>query len=660
MANINEKGSYFPELDYAARDYMPFGTRIKEGAKDGTDLMVGPGDNFCERCIFYYKNLAAKNVIKKGPWPIKCRGDKSKLIEQVDPQILAQLPPTAREEIEISLDPVAWSQKKLGIDPTWYQRELLRCSSLRKVVRAGRRSGKTYAMCLDILFSAFTKEGKDILGYTILVVCPYEAQVKKIFEDIENLARASPDIAASIRSSRKSSPFEITFHNGASIRGFPAARKQGAASKKIRGQGGNKVYLDEEDYMADEDIETIMAVTADQTDVAVWGSSTPTGIRKKYWKKCVDKSLGYKEFHYISAESPRWTADNEQFLKNTYSQGGYNREFNAEFGQPVQGVFRQKDLDACLQKYEYSKLTRNSQYHYVMGVDWNKHTGTHLVMLEHGWEDDQHWYKVVDKQIIRKTDFTQHDGVNAVIAMDKKWKPDYIYVDEGYGAMQIEALWRFDKMNPQLKLDYRHRIVAVLGNTKIQLPDPRGGQLDPKPIKPFMIDTLAHWVEFGLLVLPMSEDTDSTIVEDELPFLNIGLVQQMRDFKVEGVSPTGIPKYSQGYEHTLMALCFATLGMVLNFSEAAQGTGFNQISYNPTPFGAPPESEPKTQTDVRQKSEDARKKREDLKPNRNLATFLKEPWKPQGLSALGERGYRYRDRFGPFSTGSGGSGRLIP
>lgn len=660
--NNENKGTYFPELDYEARGHTPFGTRMEKAGKDGGDDMIAPEGNFCDRCILYYKNLSKAKVIDPGVWPITCRGDKSKYIENVDPKIMAQLPPETREELICSLDPVAWVEKHFKVYPYWYQKEMLRCSSQFKVARAGRRLGKTATMCMDIWHSAFTKEGKDVLGYTILVVCPYEAQVKKIFEDLLALSQQSPAVAASIKSVRKSSPFEITLHNGASIRGFPAARKTGAASKKIRGQGAHKVYLDEEDYMADEDIETVLAVLVDQPDTAIWGASTPTGIRGKYWKMCTVKQDGFKEFHFISAESPRWTLKMEKLLRSVYSQGGYDREFNAEFGQPAQGVFRQTDLDRCLRKYAYADIEKNPMFHYVMGVDWNKHTGTHMVMLEHGVDaNEQHFYRLVDKQVIRRTEFTQHDGVEAVVAMDKKWKPDFIYVDEGYGAMQIEALWRHDKNNPHLNLDYRRRIVPVFGNQMIELPDPRGGEPLKKPVKPFMVDMLAHWVELGLMQFPESEDTHSTLIEEEMPFLNVGVVQQMRVFKVEKYSPTGVPRYSQGYEHTLMALCFAALGMTLNFSEVRKGGGINQIAYNPEPFGKP--SEQKTEPiDLQKRSEEFKKKKEELKPDRNLVDKPRNVFglKKGIVDGTGFRRPSILGRSGPFRGNGGSSGRIIP
>jgi hypothetical protein len=438
-------------------------------------------------------------------------------------------------------------------------------------------------MSIKILHSAFTKNGKDVGRYVILVVCPYEAQVKAIFDNILALKNRSPELIESFDGSSMS-PWEIRWKNGSVIKGFSAAKKTSARSNKIRGQGANEVYFDEIDYMADEDIETVMAVLLDQPDTTVWMSSTPTGIRSKFWQMCVDKMKGFKEFHYVSKESPRWKPHIEELMLGMYSQGGYDREFNAEFGQPMQGVFRQKDLDRARFKWDYSKAKRVDNTHLVMGVDWNKHTGTHIVLLESGMTDNGPLYKVVYKEVIRKSDFTQHEGVEAILRIDREWHPDYIYVDEGYGAMQVEALWRYDKLNPHLRLDYAKRIRKVQGNENVIIPNPLGGDPIKKMAKPFMVDSLAHWVELGFLKIPECEDTQTPLIEAEIPFVNIGLIQQMREFRVEKYSPSGQPRYSQGYEHTLMALGFAALGTLMNFSELKQTISTVQAVYDPRLF----------------------------------------------------------------------------
>lgn len=665
MAEINSgeentgEIAYIPELDYAANNWQPFGVRHPSGDDKTEDFMQGPPGSLCDRCVHYYKNLAQHDIVKG--WPIKCQGDKSTFIDQYSSDDLAQLTEEERTEVTANLDPVVWAKRFLGFECRWYQADMLRCSSQFKSVRAGRRSGKSETMSIKILHSLFTKNGKDTNRYVVLIVCPYESQVKALFDNIKSMINRSPELIESFDGATMS-PWEIRLKNGSVAKGFSSSKGSTARSNKIRGQGANEVFFDEIDYMADEDIETVMAVLLDQPDTGVWMSSTPTGLRSKFWQMCTMKNKGFKEFHYISKESPRWTAHVENLMLGIYSQGGYDREFNAEFGQPMAGVFRQIDLDKCRFKHDYSKAKRDPNAFIVMGVDWNKHTGTHIVILEGGTVDGMPLYRVVYKEVIRKQEFTQHEGVEAIVRLDKDWKPDFIYVDEGYGAMQIEALWRFDKMNPQMRLDYIRRVRKVNGNENVIIPSPLGGEPIKKAAKPFMIDTLAHWLELGVLKIPANEDTHTQLVEAELAYLNIGLIQQMRNFRIEKYSPDGRPRYSQGYEHTLMALGFAAMGMVLNFSELKQSVSSVQIVYDPSLFGS--QKAPSNELNVIDSPVGRANPAKELRPTRTTmdpGPAPKDgPPRKSGLSDIGSAKIGLNIDRGFYSRRPSGPGRTIP
>lgn len=583
LPSVPTAGSYRPELDYESRNYKPFGVPTGFKKLDGTEQRKWPGEHFCDRCVHYYKSLKADGIIQQ--WPMVCQWDKATHFSKIPQETRDQMTVEEQAIVEQSMDPVIWTRDVLNWDADWYQAEMLRCSSQFKVVRGGRRLGKSETMCRDMLHKACTKKGRDG-KYTLLVLCPYEAQVKMVFDNLLSIISASSFLSSSVEGHTKN-PWEIRFHNGTRIRAFSVGRKSGARSDKVRGQGADDIYFDEADYMADEDIEVIFAVLADKPDTSIWLSSTPTGARSKYWMLCVDKQQGFKEFHYVSSESPRWTPKVEEMLRAVYSVGGYDREFNAEFGTPTAGVFRPDDLDECVKDYTYESIKRNPKYHYTIGVDWNKTTGTHLIVLEAGTGKNGPFYRVVEKQIIRKSEFTQHEGVMAVIALDQKWKADYIYVDEGYGGTNIEMLWKYDRDHPQKRLNFQKRLRSVHGNEMVEIPDPRNAaEIIRKPSKPFMIDVVAKWVEHHLISFPKHEDTQTPIIESEVQFANIGLVQQMRSFKVEKLSPEGRPRYSQGYEHTFMALCFAAYAMVRGFSELWQQTQLAMsIRMRATAFG---------------------------------------------------------------------------
>jgi hypothetical protein len=600
-------GEYLPELDYAGRQYQPFGTRIKADSPLKPDKVFPPEGHFCNRCVSYYRTLAEKKFYDPADfpergWPIKCSGDRSLRIQTITEEMmdeyvangLVEDTDEGRARFRLTYDPVKWAELELGIVPDWYQAEMLRCSSQYKVARAGRRVGKSYSMEMEILWRAFTKDGKQKDRFEILIICPYEAQVKRIFDELLVMLNRSDALRRSYKRHAKS-PWEIELNNGSIIRGFSAGRKTGAKSDKVRGQGADGIYFDEIDYMSDDDIETVLASQASQKDTFVWMTSTPTGARSKMWTMCHSKELSYKEFHYISAESPRWDSDTERMMKAVYSAGGYEREFYAEFGTPTSGVFRQQDLDRCLRKYTYeeTRYKRNPEWKYVLGVDWNKYTGTHLIVLERGHTEKGVFYKVVDKKIIRKAEFQQHAGVEEVIRMAMAWNVDFVYVDQGYGDMQVENLWRQDLEHPELKLDFARKLKAIHGNQNIVIRDPRNPAMEiTKAAKPFMVDLLSAWVSANVIFFPEEEDTESTLVEEEIPFLNIGLVQQMRAFRVEKYSPTGQPRYTQGYEHTLMALCFAVLGMAENFTEINEFTPDTTLKVHKEPFGVKSSTEP--------------------------------------------------------------------
>lgn len=634
---------YFPENNYAARNYEPIGKRIRSTQPGVPDIVEGPSGHFCDRCSDYYRNLATQNVFDPNDkdfdgsgWPVICYGDRSKRKEEFGPERIEQMvadgviedSTEGREAFLLQLDPIKWADVEFGLKLDWYQQEILLCTSQWKAVRGGRRIGKSTDLEVEILFSMFTKDGKDIDRYEILVVCPYEVQVKKIFDDLIMLINRSPRLRGSMKRSSKS-PWEIEFHNGAVVRGFSSGKKTGARSDKIRSQGAHKIYFDETDFMADEDIETILAVMGSQKDTSVWMSTTPTGARSKFWMLCTDKKLRYKEFHYISSESPRWADSVERQLKAIYSPGGFLREFLAEFGTPTEGVFNQFRLDKSLRNYSYASCQRVPHFKYVMGVDWNKNTGTHMIVLEQGWKEldggmKSVYYKVVDKVVVRKQEFLHHETMQTLMRLDAKWRCDYIYVDQGYGEVQVEGLYREDLANPHLNLRYTERLKAIHGNHTVILKDPRNPGLEiKKPAKPFMVDLLAAWVDANVIFFPESEDTHAQLIESELAFLEIGLIQQMREFRIEKFSPQGQPRYTQGYEHTLMALCFAALGMAMNFSEINEQNIDGSVVYNSTPLGAPrPENQTDTQKQDNQANSLAANKRlhEMTRPSRTTDT----------------------------------------
>jgi len=671
--------SYIPENDYIKNGYSPIGRQQfeEDGTlilnRDGDPYMAGPDEHFCKRCVHYYDRLANEKLFDKGEWQMPCKGDKTWRGASITDEDLAQSGMDEEEikQYRIGIDPVAWIEYEFNMRADWYQADMMRCSNLWKAARAGRRVGKTTVLCWDILYSCFFKDGYVQTKFEYLIICPYEAQVKKIFDNIEDFIGRSHNMRASVKAVRKSPYWEIEFYNGSVVRGFSSGRKTGARSDKIRGQDADAIGFDEIDYMADEDIEAIFAVLSSNQRVRMWMSTTPTGARSKFHTVCTDKRQGFKEFWFISKESPRWTPRAENFFKSMYSQSGYDREFNAEFGTPTEGVFRQSDLDSALRQYDYDQMQRHKDRIYILGVDWNKLTGTHLVVVEIDPKRKKGARAaVVDKQIIRPQEFTQIAGVEAVVLMDKKWGCDYVYVDEGYGATQVELLHRIDKQQPAAQLNYAKRLVAVNMSEKVEFRDPRNASLVVKKhAKPFMIDLLAGWISSGQLVLPAHEDTTVALIESELAYLEVGLVQQMREFRVEKYSPQGHPRYTQGYEHTLTALALAVMGFAVNFSEFNDYKPVSDMYVGLTPVGTDPDDlenrYPGKSLEQARKArrQEFQKLREELAPGRSTGTGSgQEEYTSEIVEFMQTmNGYKTKGKSGrnPLRSGFRGSPRRI-
>ena len=98
---------------------------------------------------------------------------------------------TQQRELHVAKDIVTWSKTFLGVEPRVYQTLILRHPSLRKVLRAGRRLGKTVSMSLLLLHYSYTnKNAKSI------VIAPMKAQVEVIYKEVyqKELKGGSADI----------------------------------------------------------------------------------------------------------------------------------------------------------------------------------------------------------------------------------------------------------------------------------------------------------------------------------------------------------------------------------------------------------------------------------------------------------------------------------
>jgi hypothetical protein len=131
---------------------------------------------------------------------------------------------TDEERLEQLSDPCLWAETNLQ-DPNkpaqplrlrWYQKEIINDNIQRRILRMGRRTGKTATLAIIALNKAYTH-----FNYQILITAAYDSQVQEIFEQMLRMAENSPLLAPGIERTRQR-PYEIWLTNGSLIRGMVA------------------------------------------------------------------------------------------------------------------------------------------------------------------------------------------------------------------------------------------------------------------------------------------------------------------------------------------------------------------------------------------------------------------------------------------------------
>jgi hypothetical protein len=485
----------------------------------------------------------------------------------------------AQRQIHIASDPVLWAQTILTIKPRAYQALVLRDPNHQKVLRFGRRLGKTVTLSILALWYAYThQEGK------VLVIAPMKSHVELIYKEVmgmvEKSAAKSNLLLDAIPRAVTAPQFEIDFVNRSSIKFFTTGVKSNNKTNVARGQEADIIILDEMDYMGGEDLVAIYAMLQKTNDEKedkkqLIGASTPSGLRETFWKWNTDPEEQFSAFYFPSYVNPFWDAEEEKRQRKKYpDETKYQQEIEADFGEPAEGVYPRKHVDRAFKtqapwSYDLSEIFVEERSHYVMGVDWDKvGAGVNIVILEicgPDYEDSRfaNRSRVIYREEINKGAFTYTAAVDRIIFLNAYFNLDHIYVDKGAGEVQIELLHKHGLAHPETML--QHKVKGFQFRENIEVHDPYTLQPEKKPVKQFMVTNLYRMLEDDKIV--MSEE------DDELYFQLISYVVLRR-------SAYGEPIYGPGggaVDHAHDALILACLAAQQNYDE------FLQVKYARTP-----------------------------------------------------------------------------
>ena len=509
------------------------------------------------------RNCQKEQIQKYGEITIKCKGPRS--IDIIPEEIIQVMTQEELDKVRQSVDPYYWAEKNIDIfqkdsekrlfSYRWYQDIQIKCSSSKKAVRCGRRTGKSYGLSLDIFERMMNNP-----NYQVLVVTPFLSQAKELADTVRKLIRAvNPELGDwdSIVARSVTSPYqEIRFTNGSTFKAFTAGNDNANA---VRGQGAHLIVIDEADFLSQEAFDSIMAILMDKPNTEIICTSTPMGENIMFK---LSNSKDYKEFHFPSFVIPHYNDDMDQANRENLSINGYLQEIMALYSLDDRAVFQPDFINNAVNTNVsvpiYDVLSNRDNYIVSLGCDWNAdRVGTRICVLAYSKSEGKMF--IANMSNVRKEGWTQVAAIEKIVDINRQYRPDYIYVDEGFGEANVQqlkliALESYGKVpvnHPDLKLS---EIVPINFASTLELKDAITGEIRKKYFKNFIVETTKRALEKGVLALadPVCES----------------VIAQMRGYMIKsrivGGREVYEPKTKELGDHDLDAFMLALCAIHMN------------------------------------------------------------------------------------------------
>jgi replicative DNA helicase len=461
------------------------------------------------------------------------------------------------EEAERIMNPVKWAKHYLSNpdytpwEARFYQEEVMRCTSLRRALRISRRTGKTDMVSVEIVWKMFIRGDRRIV-----VAAPQKVHVEEIFNRVRGFIYRNPVLADSVVKDVSSPVYKLELNNKSYVMGFALGTRGKTEGLSVRGQNADDIYCDEMDYVDEKAIQGGLLPILQTTDsTTMTGFSTPTGFKSVYYSFC-EEMPEFREFHFNYKVLPHWKKVEAD--RGAYTEEEWIHEMLAEWGSSEEGVYKPSYVDRSMKSYLYEEMTGPMPgWRYIVGVDWNEKHGAEICIV--GENTLNGYYQLVDAFCVEKTDYTQIASISAVIEVNRKWKPVFIFVDAGNGSTNYEMLRKlsWDQRRKNGDRDTA-RIIDILrkydSGASLQTKDPITGEPRKAPAKPYMVNASVRAFENDRIRISSADKE---------------LEKQLRNYIIERISPTGNPVYGMRdkkvKDHRLDALNLAMVGFYLEF-----------------------------------------------------------------------------------------------
>jgi len=459
-------------------------------------------------------------------------------------------------------------------------------------------SGKTFVMALKLLYFAFNRktskgnntDGEPIIsGPEIMIVTPFQTQLITIFNEMEALLKRNPDLASMINKTSgaslytKTPTFRMQFTNGTKINGFVSGvgnKNDGSGGGTMRGSSASIIYLDEMDLITEETIEKVIKpilLSDTKGEVILIATSTPIGKQSFFYKWC-KQSPDWKEDHLPSTVLPQWQKIKKSILSDTTKEG-LMTEYMAEFIDTNYGVFKPIYVHRARKSFTYEDISNpiwwrdsvgisatSQEIIKCIGIDWNETAGTEFVVL--AYIPSRDIYLLLDAINVPPEGNRAEKWKKSLMALNVRWKPDYIYADHGYGHTMIEDIQvlatslaskktknLFETETAKLK----DKLKSIDFGSNLELRNPADNIVFKKAAKAFLVEQTRRIIEdngskgAGAFWIPENEDV---LVKQLLNYV------VLKTHKING-NPIYGPENSTIGDHRLDALMLAVGGIAI-------------------------------------------------------------------------------------------------
>lgn len=235
------------------------------------------------------------------------------------------------KSIKHGLDPVKFAADELGFEPDPWQADVLRYSGPRLIMLCSRQTGKSTVASIKALHKAlFSPESLT------LVVSPSQRQSSELFRKIVGEMNKLMYQPKKVEDNRLS----MTLQSGSRIVSLPSqeATVRGFSSPDL-------VIIDEASRVQDSlyfALRPMLAVSGGQLILL----STPAG-RQGFFFDAWESEGGWEKVKILAENCPRITAEFLQEELETLGKWFYSQEYECQFVEGQQSVFRYDDVLAA-------------------------------------------------------------------------------------------------------------------------------------------------------------------------------------------------------------------------------------------------------------------------------------------------------------------------